>query len=258
VGTSTTEVYEGQTASRQGRPVATDSHAVSIVSTACTKAESCSIQISTSKVKVNLSATPTADGASLAMTDSPGSLDCAKKGFLETSDVVQVQPAGFSPGSTLAVSEQVEGVPKGSQSAVCLQGSTGPARVLPKCGKSGPAPCVSGTTSSKTADTYDIDLLATELADLYVTNTNAGLAKSIKPTAAGTGATVTVKGKGLPASKDVSISFTGSGGTLVQSPVESGTAKSITTAVPSGAISGPIVLTLIGNKTTSVKSFTLK
>jgi DNA-binding beta-propeller fold protein YncE len=258
VGTSTTQVYTGQTAGRNGRPVAEDSQPVSIASTACTKEVSCSTQVTTSKVKATVSGTPTGSGASLLMTDIQGSLACETKGFLDTSDVVQVQPTGFPSGSPLDVSEEVQDVLKGSNSKVCYQGSSGPASVLPKCGKSGPAPCVSGTTSTKTADTFKIEVISTEIASLYITNTFAAVAKAFKPIAAAPGATVTVKGKDLPPSKTMSFSFSGTGGTSVQSPVESSSTKSLTTTVPSTALSGPVFLTLNGETTTSVKSITIK
>ena len=258
VGTSTNQVYTGLAAAQDGRPVAKVSQPVSIATTACTKEVSCASQVITSKVKATLSGTPTGSGASLSLTDTQGSLACEVKGFIDTADVVQVQPAGFSSGSTLDLSEEIQGVTKASKAQVCDQGSSGPASVLPKCGKSGPAPCVLGTASTKASDTFDIEVVATELSSIYITNTFSAVAKAFKPAAAAPGATVTVKGKDLPPRKDVSISFTGSGGTSAQTPVETGSAKSITAAVPSTAISGPVILTLAGGTTTSVKSIKIK
>src|SRR6202021_1407436 len=118
------------------RPVAKVRQPVSIATTTCTKEVSCSSQVITAKVKATLSGTPTGSGASLSLTDTEGSLACQVKGFIDTADVVQVQPSGFPSGSALSLSEQVQGVLKGSKSQVCYQGSTGPPSVLPKCGKS--------------------------------------------------------------------------------------------------------------------------
>jgi hypothetical protein len=93
---------------------------------------------------------------------------------------------------------------------------------------------------------------------VYVTNTISAIAKTIKPIAAAAGATVTVKGKDLPPSKDISLSFTGASGTSVQNPVETSSAKSLTAAGPSAAVSGPVTISLGGDTVTSVKSITIK
>ena len=147
-GTSTTEVYTGQTASLNGSAAAEASASVVIATDDCDSQTSCAAEVTApatptspqQTVDVQESA-PGQSSQSLTVTTGPGPLDCVSKSFSAASDVTSYTST-FEPTSNVTVTDLIAGAHSTRNVKVCFEGSSPPPSYLKKCAKTSPvAPC---------------------------------------------------------------------------------------------------------------------
>ena len=251
-GTSTTQVFTGQTVSRNGGPSAVASQSFVVVN--CMANMSCSGTVADTSQNISVGGTSTTD-ASLSVSLGEQTLSCG------TAPAAPEQVTTYSTttftASSLTGTLTVNGETGTSGFKVCFasstpftdkQGNSVTSGDLPKCVAVGNvAPCIVSTSISGG------NLVATlSLPPGDPRFWAPPVLSSFSPTEGAVGAKVKIKGG--PFAGVTEISFNG---ILTQFKVKSSGTK-ITAIVPAGATSGPITVVARGGQVTSKTDFTVE
>ena len=248
-GTSTTQVFTGQTVTDNGGPGAVASNTFTIVS--CTANSTCSASISTPDQSVSATGVSTTN-TTLTLFDTVTTLDCGTKYDYPTT-VSTLLESNFTSTSGLAVqvTQANETTTKGVK--VCYQPaipSPPPPALLKKCSGHVPAPCYVSISESSGSVMTSLKVPAGD-PRFWVGSGALGL-KSFSPTSGPTGTTMTVKGKALGAVTGVTFGGTQAVGTNLRiSP----SGSSLTVTVPPNALSGAVEIVGDGGVSPSKKPF---
>jgi hypothetical protein len=248
-GTSTTQVFTGQTVTDDGGPGAVASNTFTIVS--CTANTTCSASISTPGQSVSATGVSTTN-TTLTLSDAVTSLDCGKKYDYPTT-VSTLEESNFTStsGLSIQVTQAHEATTKGVK--VCYQQaipSPPPPALLKKCSNHIPAPCYVSIAESSGSVMASLKVPAGD-PRFWVGDGALGL-KSFSPTSGPTGTTVTIKGKALGAVTGVTFGGTQAVGTNLRI---SSSGTSLTVTVPSNALSGAVQIVGDGGASASKKPF---
>jgi YVTN family beta-propeller protein len=250
-GTSTTQVFTGQTVSLNGGPSAVASQSFVVV--ACAANTSCSGTVADTSQNVSVGGTSTTNATlSLSLGQQTVSCGTAPAG---PEQVTTYSTTTFT-ASSLTGTLTVDGETSTSGFKVCFssstpfkdkQGNSVTSGDLPTCGAVGNvAPCIVSTAIS---GGNLVATLSVPPGDPRFWTPPVFL--SFSPTKAAVGAKVKIQGG--PFARTTEVSFNG---TPTQFKVKAhGT--TITAIVPAGATSGPITIVARGGQVTSKKDFTV-
>ena len=251
-GTSTSEVFDGQTALRNGGPQATASTTVVLESVPCS-GTNCTASVATPATPtapgqtVTVTATADAKGGSLSLSTSQALLTCTTRGFQNLTNVNSYSPVNFTAHGKVQVVDYLKGVKSVYGVKVCFK-SHGAlvAKYLPKCTPSASnAPCIS--LIKVVTGGIDVDITVppgdpkwrVQLGTATVENpTNI-------PSPVVIGHSYPITGTGLLTSKGnirPEVGFTSVNQSKVFAPIVSATATKIVVTVPKGAAKGPVVM----------------
>ncbi len=249
-GTSTTQVFDGQTAMRNGGPQAAASTSVVLkttpcVGTSCTATVAAPASPTAPAQTVVVRATATATGGSLSVSASPALLTCTTHGFQNVTTVDAYSPVGFTASGDVHVIDVLKGVKSAVGVKVCFKshGAT-VAHYLAKCTVSA-APCISlvqvvatGVRVQLTVPPGDPKWRVQTGAALYESPTSIAASVAI-------GSRVTITGTGLLGANGATrpkIGFTSVNKSIIFATIDSAKATAIVVTVPKGAATGPVVM----------------
>jgi YVTN family beta-propeller protein len=249
-GTSTSQVFTGQTASLNGSSAARASASVVVVNQGCDPNATCTAALeapstpTTPAQSVTVTAsTPSGESEVLTVTNGPGTLKCSSTGFHQVGNVTSYA-ATFTPTGNVHVTDLIEGATSTSGVKVCFKGTSPPANYLPTCALS-PAPCVSNL--KVVAGGVKVSLKVPAADPRYRIE---GVDSAIEsptgiPATAVVGSKIKITGTELlgPDGRTLPlVGFTSVGGSTVSAQVVSATATAIKVKVPDGAAKGPVTL----------------
>jgi hypothetical protein len=248
-GTSTTQVFTGQTMSLNGGPQAVASQSFVIV--ACSANTPCSGTVADPAQSSTVSGTSSTE-ATLSLSLGELSVSCGT-GAPESEQVTSYSTTTFS-ASTLNASLTIENDSTTNGFKVCYasstpfvdkQGNSVTSGDLPSCGAvDNVAPCIVSTTVSGGNLEVVLSVLSGD-PRMW----GAPVMSSFSPTQAAVGAKVTIKGGPFSGTSDVEFD-----GTPTQFKVNKAGTK-ITAVVPAGAKSGPITVVAADGAAKSSKRF---
>jgi DNA-binding beta-propeller fold protein YncE len=264
-GTSTSQVFTGQTASLNGSPAAEASASVVIVNQDCESNSTCTATLEspstpTSPAQSVTVTAPTPSGASevLSVTSGPGRLKCSNTGFHQVGNVTSYA-ATFTPTGNVKVTDLIGGATSTTGVKVCFAGtgSSPPHTYLAPCSLS-PPPCISNL--SVVAGGVKVALKVPAADPRYRIQ---GIDTAVEsptglPATAAIGQKVSITGTGLlgPDGKTPpSVGFTSVNGSTIRATVATTTATKIKVKVPNGAASG--LVTLIWPQETATAKITI-
>ena len=250
-GTSTSQVFTGQTMSNNGTSDAEASAPVVITTTDCSDDNSCSAAITTpattqtpaQSISVTAAA-PSQPSQELTVTSGPGQLTCATKGFSVLQQVTSYVTT-FTPTANVTVTDQLAGVSSTAGVKVCFVGSNNEPQILRKCAKTSPvAPCA---TVAKISDAVQVTILVAPGDPRFRIEGVQVLSEMPKSVAAKgvIGKTIAIKGTDLLGTNSQTlptIAFTSVNGSTIDGTITKFTTKAISVTVPNGAATGPIAL----------------
>jgi hypothetical protein len=250
-GTSTSQVFTGQTMSRYGTADAEASAPVVITTTDCGDESSCSAAINTPATaqtpaqSINVTAAaPSQPSQELTVTSGPGQLNCTVKGFSVLEQVASYDTT-FTPTANVTVTDQLTGVTSTHGVTVCFEGSNNEPVVLHKCARTSPvAPCA---TVAKVSGVVEATILVAPGDPRFRIQGVQELTETPKSVAAKgvIGKTIAIKGTNLLGTNGQTlptIAFTTVNGSTIQGKISKFTTKALTVTVPNGAATGPISL----------------
>ena len=248
VGTSTTQVFTGQTMSRNGGPQA-EATGTFVVTTCGTGTTSCSASLQAASQL--LSATGKKIRSATARIEEQVSseiLACAHMDY--RAEVATLTDSGLESGSTISVTDTVKGLPSVTGVQVCYQpvgGSPPPPKTLPHCKHNGPKePCLQSETESKGSVVAKVLLLPGD--PRFHVGPEPSVVTSFSPASAAPGKKVTIKGTNLANVTGVTIG-------QKAAKIDTRAATKLTVTVPTGAQSGAIVVTSQAGVATSKTAF---
>ncbi len=250
VGTSTSEVYTGQSASLYGTAAAETSTTVVIAVDDCAFQSSCHVAVAVPATRsapaetVSVTA-PAAGGSSqqLDATAGPGQLACTTGSFTPLSNVTSYD-ATFTPTGNVKIKDLIAGATSTTGIRVCFEGTTSPPVFLPLCNGSN-VPC--DTLSVVPAGVKVKVTVAPGDPKLRIDDAQTLVEKPTKVSAsASSTGTINIKGTELlgPTGKTrPSVGFTSVNGSIIPAQITSATATKIVVQVPPGAATGPVHVT---------------
>ncbi len=247
-GTSTTQVFTGQTVSRQGSPAAIASASVVIASTNCSGQTSCSVGLDapaenqTPAQTIDITAgAPGQPSQQLSVTSGPGQLECTSKHFDVLGDITSYN-ATFTPTSDVTVTDLVAGATTVHGVRICFEGSNMMPTYLHKCAKTSPVvPCA---TKTVVPGGVEVTILVAPGDPRFRLQGIATLVESPTSVAAKgvIGKNLTIKGTELLGANGQTmptVGFTSVSGSTIAAKV-TGTATALVATVPNGAVTGPL------------------
>jgi YVTN family beta-propeller protein len=257
-GTSTTQVFTGQTLSRNGSSRATASATVVIDVVDCAGASSCQAQVAapatpSSPAQTVTVSTPAPGQASqqLVVSIGPGLLSCstAANNFAAVGSVVSYGST-FVPSGNVKIKDLIAGATSVAGITICFVGPSH-TEYLPTCSP-GTVPCV---TLAVVSGGVKATIKVAPGDPKFRVQTATATESATKVSASGVvGGTVTIKGTGLlgPTGKGPQVLFSAQGGQTTP-PVAVGTSSTNTklkVTVPRGAATGPVTLIWPDGQTT--------
>ncbi len=247
-GTSTTQVFTGQTASLEGGPEAEASATVVIASADCSNQNSCTTSLTAPATQTAPAQTVTVQvpapgqpSQALTVTSGPGALVCATKHFTLVSSVTSYATT-FAPSSDVTVTDLIAGATSTHGVKICFQSISGSPSFLPTCSVHTPAPCVTlavvaggveATISVPPGDPrFRVDGVATLIESPSTISSKGTIGKTVK-----------IKGTDLLGSDGQTVpqlGFTSANGSTVGGMIASKSATEIVVKVPNGAATGPV------------------
>ncbi len=250
-GTSTSQVFTGQTLSSHGTAAAEASAPVVITTTDCSDDTSCMAAINTPATpqtpaqSINVTAAaPGQPAQQLTVTSGPGQLNCATKGFSVVEQVASYATT-FTPTANVTVTDQLVGVTSTHGVKVCFAGSDNVPQLLPKCARTSPvAPCA---TVAKVSGVVQVTILVAPGDPRFRIQGVQELTEMPKSVSAKgvIGQTIAIKGTELLGSNSQTlptIAFTSVNGSTIDGTITKFTTKAITVTVPNGSATGPVAL----------------
>jgi YVTN family beta-propeller protein len=250
-GTSTSQVFTGQTMSNNGSAAAVASAPVVITTTDCSDDTSCSAAITTPATaqtpaqSINVTAAaPGQSSQELTVTSGPGQLNCASKGFSVLEQIASYA-ATFTPTANVTVTDQLEGVTSTHGVKVCFEGSNNVPELLPKCARTSPvAPCA---TVAKVSDVVEATILVAPGDPRFRIEGVQVLSETPSSVASKgvIGKTIAIKGTDMLGANGQTlptVAFTSVNGSTIAGAITKSTSKALTVVVPNGAATGPVAL----------------
>jgi hypothetical protein len=247
-GTSTTQVFTGATASRNGSAAAETSDTFTVVS--CTAGVTCTASISTPLQSVSVSGVSTTT-SSITLSDTVTTLDCGPR-YDYPVTVSTLEESDFDSTSPLAVTvvQHDEATARGVK--ICYQPATAtaPAPVLlAKCAAQHPTPpCFSSVTETAGAATAVFSVPPGD--PRFWVGVATMTLKKFTPKSGAPGKSVTIKGTNL--GQVTGVTF---GGTAAS--ITSLAPTKLVVTVPGGALTGAVRVTGASGTLTSSVPFTV-
>jgi hypothetical protein len=245
VGTSTSQVFTGQTMSRNGGPGA--QAAATFVVKSCSSGTTCSATVTAPSQTVMVTGTRTTGTATISLSVSPETLACTA--FSYRAPVLTLTDSGLAPGSNVSVTDTVKSLPSVTGIHVCYQkvgASPPPPVLLGKCARTPVAPCLKSLTEVRGS------VKAVVLVPAGDPRVHVGVSPpsitSFTPTSGPPGKAVVITGRNLSAVTAVTF---GNASAKILS-------RSLTTlkvTVPTGAASGAIRVSSLAGVAVSATAF---
>ncbi len=249
-GTSNTQVFDGQTAQRNGGPQAAASTTVILktqpcVGTSCTATVQAPATPTAPAQAVVVRATATATGGSLSISAAPALLTCTAAGFQNVTTVDSYSPVGFTPSGNVHVVDVLKGVKSASGVKVCFKshGATA-AHYLPTCTKSA-APCINLVQVVATGLKVGITVPPGDPKWRVQSGAAALESPTSIPASVAIGQKVTITGTGLLGANGTTrpkVGFTSVNKSIIFATIASAKPTAIVVTVPKGAATGPVVM----------------
>lgn len=237
-GTSTTEIFTGQTMSNNGSPTATVSQQVVIVP--CTADQSCAANVASPTVTADLTGTSSTD-ALLAVSIGQSAVSCGSAPA-QNAEVTTYATTTFTAPYLQAILT-VSGVASASGFAVCYDSTTFfndaqnesvTSGQLPDCGATPVAPCLVSATEESGSVVAVLDVLPGD--PRFWSPTTPVTAHPISPATGVAGGKVSIKGAGFSVVTKVLF------GTIPATYSILSAGKKISAVIPANAASGPVTL----------------
>ncbi len=249
-GTSTSQVFTGQTALRNGGPQAKASTSVVLKSQACV-GKSCAATVAVPATPtapaqtVSVVATAAATGGSLSVSTSQALLTCAVRGFQGLTTVNSYTPVHFTAKGYVHVVDVLKGVKTAAGVKVCFK-SHGAlvAKYLAKCAVSA-APCISLVQVVATGVKVELTIPPGDPKWRVQLGTATLENPTSIPSPVVIGHNVTIAGVGLLTASRTTrpeVGFTSANQSKIFATIVSATPTAIVVTVPKGAAKGPVVM----------------